>query len=132
MGAECGFDYSTLEAQEAIRETLPAILAIREELHDPAMARRVGRDERRYERSLGLAVAPLLLWRAVRGPQGGREQDRGGGMPDLLGQIRQELEHDSISPKMALYERSLGLAVIPVLIRRAYKRRVGPKAAMRP
>jgi hypothetical protein len=113
MGAECGFDYSTLEAQEAIRETLPAILAISEELNDPAVARRVGRDERLYERSLGLAVAPMLLWRALRGPTVG-----GSGVAGLPHQVWDELEHDTSSRKMKLYRRSLGLAVIPVLLRR--------------
>ena len=37
---------------------------------------------------------------------------------DLVLALRQELKADSIERKVALYERTLGLAVIPVLLRR--------------
>ena len=114
-------DFSAPEAQAMIREVIDAILETRQRLSDPATAHRVGHYERLYERSLGLAVAPVLLLRAIRR---GRSADGVGasaktGLPDLASEIRRELVFGVLSRKMALYERSLGLAVIPVLLRRA-------------
>lgn len=46
----------------------------------------------------------------------------------LVLEIRQELQRDPVARKVALYERSLGLAVLPILLRRgayALWRRVG-------
>jgi hypothetical protein len=124
QGSGCPFDYSTPEAREAIRGTIESVLDIRRELHDPAEARSVGRDQRLYERSLGLAVAPMLVLRAASGLAGRwRSKPVPGQMPDLMLELRQELEHDSLSPKMMLYERSLGIAVIPVLLRNVYTSR---------
>jgi hypothetical protein len=58
---ECdGFDYSTPEAQQALTDSLDLILEIREEQTGP-LARRVAL----YERTLGLAVIPVLLVRAA-------------------------------------------------------------------
>lgn len=54
------FDYSTPEAQEAMRGVTSLILEIREEVTSP-MARRMAL----YERTLGLAVIPVLLRRAA-------------------------------------------------------------------
>lgn len=56
-------DYSTPEMQEALRSLQPLILEIREELATPA-DRRVAL----YERTLGLAVIPVLIRRVfIRG-----------------------------------------------------------------
>ena len=55
------FDYSTPEAQEALRNVSDLILEIRQEVKDNAVERRVAL----YERTLGLAVIPVLLRRAV-------------------------------------------------------------------
>ena len=55
-GPEDDFDYSTPEGEEAIRAALILVLEVREQL-----ARKVTL----YERTLGLAVMPVLLRRAV-------------------------------------------------------------------
>ena len=55
-----GFDYSTPEAEAAIRAASRLILEIREDMSGP-LARKVAL----YERSLGLAVVPVLVRRAV-------------------------------------------------------------------
>lgn len=56
-------DYSTPEMQEALRSLQPLILEIREELATPADRRLA-----LYERTLGLAVIPVLIRRAfIRG-----------------------------------------------------------------
>lgn len=52
------FDYSTTEAEEAIRAATAVILEIREDTTTP-LARKVDL----YERTLGLAVVPVLLRR---------------------------------------------------------------------
>jgi hypothetical protein len=57
-GAAGGFDYSTPEAQEALEGLSGLILEIREE---------AGRTNRLYERTLGLAVVPVLVKRAAGG-----------------------------------------------------------------
>ena len=54
------FDFSTPEAEAAIRAVNAVILDIREERTGP-LARRVAI----YERTLGLAVIPVLLRRAL-------------------------------------------------------------------
>lgn len=54
------FDYSTPEAAEAIRVVAALVLEIREEKTGP-LARKVAL----YERTLGLAVIPVLLRRAI-------------------------------------------------------------------
>lgn len=112
------FDYSTPEAEPALREVIDQVLVIREQLADPAHARSVGSYCRAYEWSLGLAVVPILVGRAVarlvRGPSTYAESDPTG----LVAEIRRELRIGGAERKIALYERSLGLAVIPVLIRR--------------
>ena len=57
---EDDFDFSTLEAEAAIRAAMALVLEIRRTEMSP-LARKV----RLYERTLGLAVAPVLLRRAV-------------------------------------------------------------------
>lgn len=58
---ECqDFDYSTPESQQALEQVTSLILEIREE-HNGPMARRVAL----YERTLGLAVIPVLIRRAI-------------------------------------------------------------------
>ncbi len=59
-GPEDDFDYSTPEAEAAIRAATALILEIREEQTSP-LARKVAL----YERTLGLAVIPVLLRRAI-------------------------------------------------------------------
>ena len=54
------FDWSTPEAEAAIRAAAALILEIREEQTSP-LARKVAL----YERTLGLAVIPVLLRRAI-------------------------------------------------------------------
>jgi hypothetical protein len=54
------FDFSTPEAEAAIRATSHLILEIREDLSGP-LARKVAL----YERTLGLAVVPVLIRRAI-------------------------------------------------------------------
>lgn len=53
------FDYSTPEAEEAMRAAIALVLEVREEVTGP-LARKVAL----YERTLGLAVIPVLLRRA--------------------------------------------------------------------
>lgn len=117
MGAR-EFDYSTPDAERALGDVIAQVLVIREELRDPSKARAIGVYEKAYEWSLGLAVVPVLIGRLVgrmvHGPSGGVESDPTG----LVAEIRQELMVGSTERKITLYERSLGLAVIPVLVRR--------------
>lgn len=54
------FDYSTPEAEAAIRAASRLILEIREDVTG-SLARRVAL----YERTLGLAVVPVLIRRAI-------------------------------------------------------------------
>lgn len=54
------FDYSSPEAEEAIRAAVALVLEIREETTGP-LARKVAL----YERTFGLAVIPVLLRRAI-------------------------------------------------------------------
>jgi hypothetical protein len=54
------FDYSTPEAEAAIRAAVALVLEIRKEQTSP-LARKV----LLYERTLGLAVIPVLLRRAI-------------------------------------------------------------------
>lgn len=58
---EGDFDFSTPEGEAAIRAALAMVLEIRE-LQTSPLARKV----RLYERTLGLAVIPVLLRQAVR------------------------------------------------------------------
>lgn len=53
-------DYSTPEAEEAVRAALALVLEVRDEVTSP-LARKVDL----YERTLGLAVVPVLLRRAI-------------------------------------------------------------------
>ncbi len=55
------FDYSTPEAQEALRHVTDLVLEIRQEAVTGPMARKIAL----YERSLGLAVLPVLLRKAA-------------------------------------------------------------------
>lgn len=55
------FDYSTLEAQRAVEDISAVLLEIRKEYTTGPLARKVAL----YERTLGLAVIPVLLRRAV-------------------------------------------------------------------
>lgn len=59
-GMEDIFDYSTPEAEAAIRAATALVLEIREDQTGP-LARKVAL----YERTLGLAVIPVLLRRAI-------------------------------------------------------------------
>ena len=59
-GLEDRFDYSTPEAEEAMRVAIALVLDVREEVTRP-LARKVAL----YERTLGLAVVPVLLRRAT-------------------------------------------------------------------
>ena len=59
-GLEDHFDYSTPEAEAAMRDAIALVLDIREEVTRP-LARRIAM----YERTLGLAVVPVLLRRAA-------------------------------------------------------------------
>jgi len=54
------FDYSTPEAQKALSAALDLVLEIREEQAGP-----LARKTALYERTLGLAVIPVLLRRAI-------------------------------------------------------------------
>jgi len=58
---ETDFDFSTPEGEAAIRAALALVLEIRE-LETSPLARKV----RLYERTLGLAVMPVLLRQAFR------------------------------------------------------------------
>jgi hypothetical protein len=112
------FDYSTPEAEGSLRGVIDEGLVIREQLSDPSLARKVGAYDRVYEWSLGLAVIPVLIGRfvtrVVRGPSTNAPSDPTG----LVAEIRRELRVGGGERKIRLYERSLGLAVIPVLVRR--------------
>ena len=55
------FDYSTPEAQRALEDASALVLEIREECTGP-LARKVAL----YERTLGLAVIPVLVRRSLR------------------------------------------------------------------
>lgn len=119
--APCEFDFSSSEGEAEILRLLNVAMVLRDELRDPAVARRLGRRERLYEYSLGLAVLPDLLFRHAIGT--GKKQARGNTAttPNLEAALRSELERGGgISRKMALYERTLGLAVLPVLLRRLF------------
>jgi len=59
-GPDDNFDWSTPEAEAAIRATAALLLEIREDVNSP-LARKVAL----YERTLGLAVIPVLLRRAL-------------------------------------------------------------------
>jgi hypothetical protein len=54
------FDYSTPEGQATIRAASAMVLQIRDELHGP-LARKIAL----YERTLGLAVIPVLVRRLL-------------------------------------------------------------------
>ncbi len=114
------FDYSTPEAERALSDVIDQVLALREEFRDPSKRRTVGVYEKAYEWSLGLAVVPVLVGRGiariVRGPVAVVDSDPTG----LVAEIRRELMLGTTERKITLYERSLGLAVIPVLVRRAF------------
>lgn len=56
----CDFDFSTPEAQAALAYAQGLVLEIRDGLRDRPLERKVAL----YERSLGLAVVPVLLRRA--------------------------------------------------------------------
>lgn len=63
------FDYTTPEAEAAMRAAMALVLEVRDEVTGP-LARRVAL----YERTFGLAVIPMLLRRAIiakrrRGPR---------------------------------------------------------------
>lgn len=97
---------------------------------DNSLMRGLGRYELLYERTWGLAVLPALVLRRLSGaaPKVSAEP-----VASLLEELRHELSlGGGRSLKMRVYERSLGLAVIPVLIRRArYRRRVRRASEMR-
>ena len=64
-------DYSSQESEAAVRAALPLILELRQD-RSGSVRRRVAL----YERTLGLAVIPVLVgralrsgWRRVRGPR---------------------------------------------------------------
>jgi hypothetical protein len=60
--AEGALDYTTAEGQEAIRLAHELMLDLREDLSADAYERKVAL----YERTLGLAVIPVLVRRALR------------------------------------------------------------------
>jgi hypothetical protein len=53
-------DYASPEGEQAVRETLDLMIEVRRDLYGP-LARRV----RVYERTLGLAVVPMLARRLL-------------------------------------------------------------------
>ena len=114
----CDFDYSTPEAQRALSTVIDQVLVIREQLGDPSQARSVGAYDRAYEWSLGLAVIPVLVGRVVARIVRGPSTDVASDPTGLIVEIRRELRVGGAERKIKLYERSLGLAVIPVLVRR--------------
>jgi hypothetical protein len=59
-GPDDDFDWSTPEAEAALRAAAALVLEIREDLTGP-LARKLAL----YERTLGLAVIPVLLRRAI-------------------------------------------------------------------
>ena len=59
---EDDFDFSTPEGEAAIRAAIALVLEVRE-LETSPLARKV----RLYERTLGLAVIPVLLGQTIRG-----------------------------------------------------------------
>ena len=59
-GVDDEFDYSTPEAEEAMRAVNALLLEVREEVTGP-----LARKAALYERTLGLAVVPVLLRRAI-------------------------------------------------------------------
>ena len=59
-GLEDHFDYSTPEAEAAMRVAIALVLDIREEVTRP-LAQKIAM----YERTLGLAVVPVLLRRVA-------------------------------------------------------------------
>lgn len=60
-GEESAFDFSTPEGIEALKYASSLVLELREELQHDAATRRL----HLYERTLGLAVAPVLLRRLI-------------------------------------------------------------------
>lgn len=69
-GLDDDFDYSTPEAEEVIRAANSLVLDVTRPL-----AHRVAL----YERTLGLAVVPVLVRRAILGWWGRRQRQRRGG-----------------------------------------------------
>lgn len=59
-GLDDDFDYSTPEAEAAIRAALALVLELREDVTGP-LARKVAL----YERTFGLAVIPVLVRKAL-------------------------------------------------------------------
>ncbi|MDZ4169156.1 MAG: hypothetical protein U1E26_05825 [Coriobacteriia bacterium] len=112
------FDYSTPEGAEAIRRVLVGVLELRRGLKKPGTARKVGSCSRLYERTLGVAVPFVLLRRAARERRKGRPTEEIGIAGLLVRDVRREVICESTVRKVVLYERSLGLAVAPVLARR--------------
>ena len=115
----CDFDYSTPEAERVLSMVIDHVLVIREQLSDPSQARSVGAYDRAYEWSLGLAVIPVLVGRFVGRIMRGPSTDVAVDPTGFVAEIRRELRVGGAERKINLYERSLGLAVIPVLVRRA-------------
>jgi len=104
---------------DGLHDALGGLIEIRDQLGDPELAKRVGRVERLYERSLGLAVAPILLVRFFSQPRARLRPDAPAVMLDLVAETKAQLLRGGSQRKMALYERTLGLAVVPTLVRRA-------------
>ena len=67
------FDYSTPEAEAAIRAALALVLELREDVTGP-LARKVAL----YERTFGLAVIPVLVRRALIARRGRAQLPRKG------------------------------------------------------
>lgn len=59
-GPKDQIDYSSVETEEAVRAALPLVLEIREHGNGP-----LSRKVRLYERTLGVAVVPVLLRRLI-------------------------------------------------------------------
>ena len=119
---ECLLDYSRPDVVDGLREALGGMAALRDELSDTELAKRVGGVERLYERSLGLAVVPTLLVRAFSRSRARSRSAACAVIPVVVAETKAQLLRGGSQRKMVLYERTLGLAVMPTLIRRTVLR----------
>lgn len=130
--SSCGFDYASEEGRARIQQALSDVAELREQLKVPALAARAGQVERLYERTFGLAVVPTLIGRLVRGNTRHRAVDIIGDSDGLKDEVYEELFGASTSHRTRVYERTLGVAVVPMLVRRAIRRRRAARGTARP